>query len=247
MNAYLNKEQGERAAGAARWVLKGVRALMCFVDSVTPVPARASAFSTALVLLALAQADSVGASTEPTNARAQLDYTAFKLIAERNIFNAHRSTPAGAMQGAPRRPPRIDTLTLVGTLSYEKGQFAFFEGSSPEYRKVLKVAESIAGYQLTDIQPASVKLVAATGDIQLAVGRQLRREEGSDWRVAEQSESTAATSGSAVSPPTTRSNRRRGPMTDQAPPALSESGWQSDFTDPVLVPQMEEREQETNK
>ena len=31
-------------------------------------------------------------------------------------------------------------MTLVGTMTYEKGTFAFFDGSSSEYRKALKRA-----------------------------------------------------------------------------------------------------------
>jgi hypothetical protein len=186
MKAWLNKEPGKRATGVKRRTPGGVRVIMDFVTSAAPVPLRAGGISTVLALLVLGLAGSAAASTEPANARVTTDFSTFKLITERNIFNSHRAVKSARTE--PRPPPRIDTLILVGTLRYEKGVFAFFEGSSSEYRKVLKVADRIAGYELTDIEPASVKLAAAAGDIQLSVGRHLRREEGGDWRVAENTE-----------------------------------------------------------
>src|SRR2546421_1583725 len=63
---------------------------------------------------------------QPTNAPDRFDYSAFKLITERNIFNSHRS----ARYTAPRESgpqARVDSFALVGTMSYEKGPFAFFD------------------------------------------------------------------------------------------------------------------------
>ena len=53
-------------------------------------------------------------------------------------------------------------MTLVGTMTYEKGTFAFFDGSSSEYRKALKRAGIIAGYKLTSIAANSVELASGT-------------------------------------------------------------------------------------
>jgi len=40
-------------------------------------------------------------------------------------------------------------------LSYEKGLFAFFDGSSPDYRKVLKEEDTIAVFKIAEIQPST--------------------------------------------------------------------------------------------
>ena len=69
-------------------------------------------------------------------------------------------------------------------MSYAKGAFAFFDGTSSDYRKVVQNAGTIAGYKVTEITPTAVKL--ANGDKQLVmkVGTQMRREEKGSWQLA---------------------------------------------------------------
>src|SRR5690348_9065903 len=51
-----------------------------------------------------------------------LDFSAFRLVVDRNIFDPNRAPRRG-----PTAPVRtVDAFTLVGTMSYEKGIFAFF-------------------------------------------------------------------------------------------------------------------------
>ena len=120
------------------------------------------------------------------NGPATLDYAAFKVIADRNIFdpNRYRHRPGERSVGQP--PRSVDSLTLVGTMSYEKGTFAFFDGTSSEYKKALKLADAIAGYKVTNIAPNSVKLASGTNELELRVGAQLRREEDGPWLLAGQ-------------------------------------------------------------
>jgi hypothetical protein len=118
------------------------------------------------------------------NGSAALDYAAFKVIVDRNIFDPNRFPRQGS---GPRTPPKsFDSLTLVGTMSYEKGMFAFFDGTSAEYKKALRLADAIAGYKVANISPNSVKLAAGTNQLELSVGAQLRREEDGPWRLASQ-------------------------------------------------------------
>jgi hypothetical protein len=122
-----------------------------------------------------------------------LDYSSFKVIVDRNIFDPNR-TPRGSI--SPRnllKPKSFDSLTLVGTMTYEKGTFAFFDGTSSEYKKALKLADAIAGYKVTNIAPNGVKLVSGTNQLDLSVGAQLRREEDGPWLLSGQSTSYAAT------------------------------------------------------
>jgi hypothetical protein len=128
---------------------------------------------------------------------ASLDYAAFKIIVDRNIFDPNRFPHRPGAPVVASKPKNFDSLTLVGTMSYEKGTFAFFDGTSSEYKKVLKLTDSIAGYRVTNIAPNAVKLATGTNEVELSVGGQLRREENGSWLLASQSAPYASTLGSA--------------------------------------------------
>jgi len=132
--------------------------------------------------------------TGGTNAVSPLDFAAFRLITERNIFDPNRRARRGP---PPSRPRDVDAFTLVGTMNYSKGDFAFFDGTSSSYRKVLKVAGTIAGYTVQAISPESVKLVRENKQLELAVGTQLRRQDDGTWVQATRAGSYAADSSSS--------------------------------------------------
>jgi len=125
------------------------------------------------------------------------DYSTFKLILDRNIFDPNRFP---RRSGSQPRSKTLDSLTLVGVMSYEKGTFAFFDGSSAEYKKAVKLSDTIAGHKITSIEPNSVKLSAGTNQLELRVGMQLRRDEGGDWSVSAPRETYAANSAPTASP-----------------------------------------------
>lgn len=135
-----------------------------------------------------ARGESVAREAAPARNR-RADFTAFRLIAERNIFNAARS---GGRASAPpretRRPARVDTLALVGVMSYAKGTFAFFDGSSGEFRKAVQTGGTVAGLKVVDIQPERVQLENGTNRFELRVGARLRREDQGAWQVSESTE-----------------------------------------------------------
>ena len=111
------------------------------------------------------------------------DYSSFKIIADRNIFSPSRTSRSGAPSRPAARPAQVDTFSLVGVMSYEKGHFAFFDGSSASYRKALKLNESIAGYQVAAINPASVKLERDGKSLELALGSQMKRSDEGPWEM----------------------------------------------------------------
>jgi hypothetical protein len=124
------------------------------------------------------------AAPPSTSGSRGFDESAFRIVAERNIFNANRS--GGQVRvSSSRRPTRVDSFALVGTMAYQKGVFAFFQGSSSEFTKVIKTNDVIAGYKLVDIYADGVKLEADGKDIELPVGSQMRREDQGAWQVAE--------------------------------------------------------------
>jgi hypothetical protein len=111
------------------------------------------------------------------------EYVSFTLISERNIFNANRSARSGRGGDEDRKVSQVDTFTLVGTLTYEKGPYAFFDGSSPDYSKVLEPGKSIAGYKIAAVEGNAVKLESGTNTVELSVGMKMRREEEGEWQV----------------------------------------------------------------
>lgn len=170
----------------------------------------------------------------PGSASARPDFSAFRIIAERNIFDPNRR--GSRSNGTRERPRAVDSIGLVGVMSYEKGTFAFFDGSSSSYRKALKQNDSIAGYRLESINGDQVRLAEGTNHFELRVGNQLRREDGGPWRLSRQSESFAA-SGSPASTTSTSSSTT---TISTSNPTAASSGDESD----VLRRLRERRERE---
>lgn len=124
-------------------------------------------------------------ATNATDAPRRLDFDSFKLVTERNIFNGNRSGQRIVARGVTQRAIKVDSITLVGTLSSEQGDVAFFDGTESNYRKALKLESKVAGFVLTEIWPNGVKLVDGTNEIALRIGTALRREDEGHWRYAE--------------------------------------------------------------
>ena len=142
-------------------------------------------FASALLLSAAASTTDIPApSTNSTNvAGTSLD--SFRIISERNIFNQNRSPRSARSDAtATRRTPVVQSLSLVGTMSYAKGDFAFFDGTRPEYKKPVKIGERIAGYEIKEIKPNGVKIANETNQFEIKVGQQLRREDEADWQIS---------------------------------------------------------------
>jgi hypothetical protein len=164
---------------------------------------------------------------EKTNEFKGQDLASFKVISDRNIFNMNRSPRSSGrrrVEDAPK-PVRIDTFSLVGTLSSDKGHFAFFDGSNSDLQKVLKVDDSIGGGKIAQIDNNAVKLEFKGKEIELKMGEQLRRQDEGEWQVSTQTESYPTSSSST---------------TNQSEPS---SGAESD----ILKRLMQQREQEINK
>src|SRR6266404_1853175 len=94
-----------------------------------------------MACLALSRQAFGAEETNTTSITSHVDYQSFRIISERNIFNPNRSGRSDRSEYRTRREPdrrgRSTAFGLIGTMSYEKGSFAFFDGTSSEYRKVL--------------------------------------------------------------------------------------------------------------
>ena len=106
-------------------------------------------------------------------------FDAFRVIGDRNIFNPNRS--ARRDRSTEERVPHADTITLVGTMDYEKGLFAFFDGSDAANRKALHIGEAIEQFKVTQISANTVGLERDGKPLTLRIGQQLRRPDGGDW------------------------------------------------------------------
>jgi hypothetical protein len=165
------------------------------------------------------------------NRGGSVDFNAFKVVTEKNIFDPNRG-PKRSSNGVRPKPKTVESIALVGIMSYEKGLVAFFNGTSSLYRKALKTADSIAGFKVVSITVNSVKLGSDNNELELTVGSQLRREDEGEWQLAGKAERLAASSAPAPSPGSTPSQ----------PPAASSGDSAS--SDEVLKRLMQRREQE---
>jgi hypothetical protein len=129
--------------------------------------------------LFLGLAGGVDAAGKPPASFDSVSLSAFKLIAQRNIFDQNRS--ARTPRPVAAKPARAESFGLTGTLCSEKGPFAFFDGTSLAYRKVVKPGETIAGYKVTAIDPHGATLQSGNQKLEVRVGTQLRREDKGEW------------------------------------------------------------------
>ncbi len=171
------------------------------------------------------------AAAQETNRVARPDYATFRIVTERNIFNANRIPGVVRTNRGPRNTSRADAFRLVGIIEYNKGEFAFFDGTSSDYRKALQCQGTIAGYVLTNITAQSVTLEAEGKKIELKVGMQVRREDNGEWQLAAASDLPAVASGGS------------GGGGDSAP-AEGGSGDSGGEVSEVLKKLMQQREQE---
>jgi hypothetical protein len=156
------------------------------------------------LVLALALVNGLFAGAQSNGVPGPTAYSSFsRFITERNIFDPGRyprSSPTGSNY-RPRVSRSAPTFTLVGTMSYEKGMFAFFDGNNSDLRKVLYQSDSnsIAGYTVAEITLAGVKLQTADKrqTVEMKIG-EMMRQEGSEWQPAGRSELPAIPAESAA-------------------------------------------------
>jgi hypothetical protein len=193
--------------------------------------------------LALGLVNGFFAAAQSNGVPGPADYSAFtRFITDRNIFDPNRYAHDTTQRYRPRRETRsAPAFTLVGTMNYEKGMFAFFNGNNFDLRKVLYQSDSnnIAGFTMTGITLTGVTLQSADGKktIQLKIG-DVMRQEGSEWQLAGQGELGTGESSSG-SETASISDNLGADSTNSAPPSALE---QND----VLKKLMQQREQEEN-
>jgi hypothetical protein len=131
-------------------------------------------------IMAAGTTNTLAAKPAPVKADARVDFQSFKLITERNIFDMSRSGRVG--RPTPVHIAKVDDFSLVGIMAYEKGLYAFFDGSSSEYQKTLAPLQTIADYKVTVIGPDYVELQSTNSQmVKMLVGTTIRREDKGPW------------------------------------------------------------------
>lgn len=233
-----------------------------------------------LVLLISLAAPAAALGIDSTNsaggASSRTEYVSFRVISERNIFNPRRSgrsTTRAVTRTEPERRVRMERFALLGTMSYEKGRYAFFDGSGSDFRKVAKPDDLIAGFKITEVAPTCVKLEMTNGQvIELCVGMQMKKREDEDWQLAGKadaaeggSRTTSSVSSAVASGPESeevlkRLQQRREqdgvaastetatqPVVEAAKPDEAKTTAVPGESDDVLKRLLQKREQELNK
>jgi hypothetical protein len=156
------------------------------------------------LVLALALVNGLFAGAQSNSVPGPTAYSAFsRFVTERNIFDPNRYPRSSSTRSTyrPRVARSAPAFTLVGTLSYEKGMFAFFDGNNSDLRKVLYQSDTnvIAGYTVAEITLTGVKLQTADKKqtVSMKIG-EMMRQEGSVWQLAGQGELPASTAESAA-------------------------------------------------
>ena len=177
-----------------------------------PAVARSRCRMTVLLLLAVA---SLTVSAQDDPGPRTPDFSAFQVIAERNIFNPNRSNrPARTETRPATRAAQVDSFTLVGTLGDDGQWTAFFDGTRSELRGRLRQDDTIGDYTLTAISNSGVRLDNGTNSLQLRVGMQLRRQDNGPWLLAERGETSSAELGSSRPSSSTSTASARTETTD---------------------------------
>jgi hypothetical protein len=135
--------------------------------------------SALLATLALTARLGIAQSTDDSATTPATDYSAFQLIPQRNIFNPNRY-PNEPVNFHPQASQQVPEFTLVGTMSYRKGMFAFFNGTDPEYQKAVQEGGTIAGFTITNINLTGVLLLSTNMSTNMMVG-QAMEQQGDGW------------------------------------------------------------------
>lgn len=137
-----------------------------------------------LIVLTMVVGCALNSAAQSTNAPTKLTYDSFRTIGDRNIFNPNRySRGSSRTNSRTSSTPasRVESFSLVGIMAYDRGWFAFFDGTKSDYKHALQTDGVIGEYKLVLVTPDAVKIAAGTNSFDLKVGMQMRREDEGEW------------------------------------------------------------------
>ena len=120
----------------------------------------------------------------------------FKLIQERNIFDPERRRPREIRRGRPVEPPREESFTLLGTMSYGERILAFFEGTQRNWSGAVELGEEVAGHTLKEVGFDNVLLELKGEVLSLQVGAGRSKRGDADWETQDRDSWKGSSGGS---------------------------------------------------
>jgi hypothetical protein len=167
-------------------------------------------------------------------------------ITDRNIFDPNRQPHNYGVRSTYHRhtptPRGTPGIQLVGTMSYEKGYFAFFSGNNEDLSKVLKVGDKMEEYTVTHVTANFVGLESADKkeQIELTIGDGFRQESGK-WVFSKAGELPAPASAPDTTSSSSTSNSSSNENTSSTPAQPPSATEQND----ILKRLMQQREKES--
>ncbi len=211
------KFPASRRTARARFAAPGAGAL----------PKSCLGISAALFFLAaLTALATFSAAAQTNSSAANTDYAQFsRFVSDRNIFDPnrvpHSPRSTTTTRTKPRTKPRSGGMTgiaLVGTMSYEKGWFAFFNAGDSDNKKVLAAGGEVGGNQVKAISATTVTLVGDDKkEFTMKIGDQLHQD-GARWKLSENS-ATDSSSAAAATEPTTAAESDSASSSTETPAA----------------------------
>ena len=120
----------------------------------------------------------------------------FKLIQERNIFDPERRRPREIRRERPVEPPREESFTLLGTMSYGERILAFFEGTQRNWSGAVELGEEVAGHTLKEVGFDNVLLELKGEILALQVGAGRSKRGDADWETQDRDSWKGSSGGS---------------------------------------------------
>ena len=120
----------------------------------------------------------------------------FKLIQERNIFDPERRRPREIRRERPVEPPREESFTLLGTMSYGERILAFFEGTQRNWSGAVELGEEVAGHTLKEVGFDNVLLELKGEVLSLQVGAGRSKRGDADWETQDRDSWKGSSGGS---------------------------------------------------
>lgn len=184
LTSSIRNQARRRILGLVVAIVSLATGLLAAETTNAPVKLGTNATPATPLTNAIAPAKTNSVARAVTNAPPRLDYASFKIVADRSIFDPNRSRRSSRGDGGPeRKPVKIESFTLVGTMSYAKGDVAFFDGTESKYRKAFKLGELIGGYKLTAILANSVKIEKEGKVLEMFLGAQLKKRDDEPWEL----------------------------------------------------------------
>jgi hypothetical protein len=145
-----------------------------------------------ILLAVIAFVGNISASAQSnSNVPGDTDYAKFaSFVTDRNIFDPNRylhnsrSTQTAKTRTRTRtRSAGTPFIALVGTMNYEKGQFAFFNANDSDMKQILVTGDELAGYTVKEITATTVTLADKDKkESVMKLGDQLHQD-GNAWKL----------------------------------------------------------------